>query len=106
MRKAQSINSGKMIIMIAMSELVVIATIFGAILTAVCIFIALQQGRSINYLKESIKCLKEISRDMKIHMAQLHEEHREIIGVSKESLELNKESLEVSKKILTAVTSK
>lgn len=89
-----------------MSELVVIATVLGAVLTIICIVIAVQQWRA-------IKCLKEISRDMKAHMHQLHEEHKEIVltgkeslEVSKQSLEVSKQSLEVSKKLLTAVTSK
>ncbi|MEW6069520.1 MAG: hypothetical protein AB1485_02795 [Candidatus Thermoplasmatota archaeon] len=98
---------------ISMSELVAIATILGTILTSVCIYIAVQETLA-------IKCLKEISKDMKAHMRQLHEEHREIFAtskeslevtkqaleVSKQSLEVSKQSLEVSKKILTAVTSK
>ncbi|MDI6707495.1 MAG: hypothetical protein QMD21_06690 [Candidatus Thermoplasmatota archaeon] len=88
---------------IAMSELVIIATVLGTILTALCGYMAVQQTRG-------IKCLKEISKDMKVHMHQLHEEHKELGEKLGEKIDSAMEKLgekidSAAEKILTAITS-
>ncbi|MDI6708864.1 MAG: hypothetical protein QME47_07265 [Candidatus Thermoplasmatota archaeon] len=85
---------------ILMSELVITVTVLGTILTALCAYMAVQQTRG-------IMCLKEISKDMKVHMRQLHEEHKELGEKIDSAAEKLGEKIDsTAEKIISAVTSK